>query len=193
MSRMLQQPAWRSRRGCSSMRRRVTRPINARLFPSGQDSVPFSRIPSVSQLMDWLPRLAECIRMHKMSGTAGGFHRLRTIVRNTLPPTCPMSSSSSPEHTWHALIEPFRQRLDTYRQTPISNEEGFRAALISLCEQYREWQSQRLITRIRKQHSSIIDLARGIDSALNTRAPAEFTALIWKTAYTAIRVSTITA
>ena len=98
-----------------------------------------------------------------------------------------MSSSSGPENTWLALIDPFRRRLNSYNQTAISSEDEFRTALIGLCEQHREWQAQRLITRIRKQHSSIIDLARGIDTALNLG----FAALVWNTAYTAARVSTV--
>jgi malate/lactate dehydrogenase len=103
-----------------------------------------------------------------------------------------MSSSSGPENTWLALIDPFRRRLNSYNQTAISSEDEFRTALIGLCEQHREWQAQRLITRIRKQHSSIIDLARGIDTALHLAAAAAgFAALIWRTAYTAARVSTV--
>jgi hypothetical protein len=101
-----------------------------------------------------------------------------------------MSSSSGPENTWRAIIDPFQQRLSSYNQTPITSEDGFRTALIELCKQYREGQAQRLITRARKQHSSIIDLARGIDSALSLTA-AGFAALVWKTAYTATRVSTV--
>lgn len=127
-----------------------------------------------------------------MSGVAGGCHSCEpgTILRNILLTSCPMSSSSGPENTWLALIDPFQRRLNSYNQTPISSEEGFRTALIQLCEQHREWQDQRLITRIRKHHSSIIDLARGIDTALNLAATAGFAALVWKTAYTATRVST---
>ena len=102
-----------------------------------------------------------------------------------------MSSSSGPENTWRAIIDPFQQRLSSYNQTPITSEDGFRTALIELCKQYREGQAQRLITRLRKQHSSIIDLARGIDIVLNLAAAAGFAALVWKTAYTATRVSTV--
>lgn len=104
-----------------------------------------------------------------------------------------MSSSSGPENTWRAIIDPFQQRLSSYNQTPITSEDGLRTALIELCRQRREGQAQRLITRIRKQHSSIIDLARGIDTALNLAAAAAagFAALVWKTAYTAARVSTV--
>jgi hypothetical protein len=128
-----------------------------------------------------------------MSGVAQNLRSLTsgTLLHKTSLPPCPMSSSIGPETTWRALIDPFRQRLDSYKQTPISSEEDFRALLKPLCEKHREFDFQRLIIRIRKQHSPIIDLARGIDSALELKEPAEFTALIWGISYTAIRVSTV--
>lgn len=174
------------------------RATNARLTLGRPKNVPFSRFLTqgiVGQYRVGGPVLLSAPACIRRPASPEDCHSCEpgTSVRNTLQPSCSMSSSSGPENTWLALIDPFRQRLKSYNQTAISSEDEFRTALIRLCEQHREWQAQRLITRIRKQHSSIIDLARGIDTALNLAAAAAagFAALVWNTAYTAARVSTV--
>jgi hypothetical protein len=96
--------------------------------------------------------------------------------------------SSDSKAAWLALIRPFQQRLDSYKQKAVTNEEEFRSAFLLLCKDYQERDPQRLINRIRKQHLAILDLTKAIDSTLSLEAPAGATALVYRISYTAIWV-----
>jgi hypothetical protein len=103
-------------------------------------------------------------------------------------------SGADDSDTWPSLIFEFQSKLGVHEQPrpPVASEAEYRTQLLRLCDEHRERDPQRLISRMRRQHAQVIEFAAAIDGQNQFIRAQSLCGVIWQLLIIAVEVETST-
>ena len=100
-----------------------------------------------------------------------------------------MSDLDTASDTWPSLVEAYASKLGFHDTDPVTTEAEHKKRFKQLCNQYRERQDERLLTRIHRQHDRILDFLATLDTAHGLEPPTALISLFWHLSIQTVHVS----